>query len=939
MLANREFRLFLSSTFRDLLPEREVLVKKIFPQIRALCRERGVEFTEIDLRWGITEEESRSGQTIRICLEEIDRCRPYFIGILGSRYGWIPEIAECERDPRLFTEFPWLRAYVESHKSIIEMEIAHGALSTGNRSAFFYEQAGAAHTQDAHALTDLKSALHAAELPCRPFATPEALGELVLQDLISILDRDWPGKVTLSPVETERARHAAFAQNRRQSYVANPVLYTALESHVENAHGPLVVWGPSGLGKSALLAHFVNEYAVRHPDAFLVQHFIGAAGTATAADLARHVMHEINDRYDLSDELPTDDDTLLEELPSWFAKIRAEDTLVLVVDALNQLTGVSQELHWLPEFIPSTVRLVVSTTPQVALQELRKRGWKEVALEPLTTAQVAAITTDFLSRYSKRLTAGQVAMISGEEKMRRPLFLRTVLEEVRVFGDFEGLHNHLQRSLSSANERELFQRVLERMEHDHGAEQVRAVLSAIWASRQGLTETEIMEITTLPRRTLSELMGAMEYHLMRPEERHTFFHNYLREAVETRYLAEPADQQRAHAMLGDYFSTREYGGRRWNEEPWQWNEAGDHARLREALRNAGNLALLEPGPRQYEALEYWRRFDRIDLDAAALHDLLPADLSPHTLFTIFINVVDLLSLADANHQALEWHRAGVPLISALAIDDEQRLWLSQRELLLLNLLGYKDEVIARADALLADEATARFPAVRIEVLDNLAHAFSSKDNFAEAERVLRVSIAESEHLFGADSPVMLTRLQSLATNLARQQKFDEAERLLVSLVRRAIEYVGSMHADVALANMQLASCRTLAGLLDGVEEALVNAAEIFARTLGPTHLTTSTCRVRLAEAKLRLDDVEGARAILQDIQRIMENKYPALRQTASWGSTLGYTYYLRGDYATALPIYERYYARLLELLGEDNPEVMARRSRIAEIKSHLAART
>ncbi len=66
-----EFRIFLSSTFCDLQPEREQPVKKVFPQIRALCRERGVEFTEIDLRWGIMDEESRTGKTVRICIREV----------------------------------------------------------------------------------------------------------------------------------------------------------------------------------------------------------------------------------------------------------------------------------------------------------------------------------------------------------------------------------------------------------------------------------------------------------------------------------------------------------------------------------------------------------------------------------------------------------------------------------------------------------------------------------------------------------------------------------------------------------------------------------------------------------------------------------------------------------------------------------------------------
>ena len=77
-LQSREIRVFLSSTFRDMQFERDHLIKNVFPQIRQACRKRLVEFTEIDLRWGVTQEEAEQGKVVRICLEEIDRCRPCF---------------------------------------------------------------------------------------------------------------------------------------------------------------------------------------------------------------------------------------------------------------------------------------------------------------------------------------------------------------------------------------------------------------------------------------------------------------------------------------------------------------------------------------------------------------------------------------------------------------------------------------------------------------------------------------------------------------------------------------------------------------------------------------------------------------------------------------------------------------------------------------------
>ena len=41
----RRIRVFISSTFRDMKHERELLVKKVFPELRRICDERFVSFT------------------------------------------------------------------------------------------------------------------------------------------------------------------------------------------------------------------------------------------------------------------------------------------------------------------------------------------------------------------------------------------------------------------------------------------------------------------------------------------------------------------------------------------------------------------------------------------------------------------------------------------------------------------------------------------------------------------------------------------------------------------------------------------------------------------------------------------------------------------------------------------------------------------------------
>ncbi len=103
----RTVRIFISSTFSDMHAERDHLVRFVFPELKEKCRKLHVHLIDVDLRWGVTEKEAQEGKALDICLDEIDSCRPYFLGLLGQRYGHIPS---------------------GHHHSITAQEIFHGVL-------------------------------------------------------------------------------------------------------------------------------------------------------------------------------------------------------------------------------------------------------------------------------------------------------------------------------------------------------------------------------------------------------------------------------------------------------------------------------------------------------------------------------------------------------------------------------------------------------------------------------------------------------------------------------------------------------------------------------------------------------------------------------------------------------------------------------------------
>ena len=129
--AQRIVRVFVSSTFRDMQADRDELVKHVFPRLRKLCESRGVTWGEVDLRWGITDEQTAEGKVLPVCLAEIRGCRPYFLGLLGERYGWVPE----EIDPALIEQEPWLRTALADATALAEASEAARRPFIGDLSA------------------------------------------------------------------------------------------------------------------------------------------------------------------------------------------------------------------------------------------------------------------------------------------------------------------------------------------------------------------------------------------------------------------------------------------------------------------------------------------------------------------------------------------------------------------------------------------------------------------------------------------------------------------------------------------------------------------------------------------------------------------------------------------------------------------------------------
>lgn len=93
-------KLFVSSTFKDMQLERDALQKHIIPDLNMRLIDHGTKITQTDLRWGISTSQMSADEgeqkVLNVCLEEINKARPYMIVMIGDRYGWEPSTAIIE---------------------------------------------------------------------------------------------------------------------------------------------------------------------------------------------------------------------------------------------------------------------------------------------------------------------------------------------------------------------------------------------------------------------------------------------------------------------------------------------------------------------------------------------------------------------------------------------------------------------------------------------------------------------------------------------------------------------------------------------------------------------------------------------------------------------------------------------------------------------------
>ena len=1003
---DRVVRVFVSSTFRDMRAERDELVKHIFPQLRKLCEQRGVTWTDVDLRWGITDKQVDEGKVLPICLAEINNCRPFFIGLLGERYGWVPERGAISDD--LIAEQPWLAEHLDH--SVTELEILHGVLNDpamANRACFYFRDPAYVETVPAADRVDfvesdaagrekllaLKDRIRQSGLALyEDYSNPQALAERVLGDLTTAINQEFPPGTEPDPLSAEAAEHEAFAVSRARVYVGRDEYFARLDDHAAGKGPPLVVLGESGSGKSALLANWALRYRSQKRDEPLLMHFIGASAySADWVAMLRRIMGELRRRFDIDGEIPTEPDDLRAEFANWLHIASARGRVVLVLDALNQLEDRDQapDLAWLPGAIPANVRLIVSTLPGRSMDALANRDWPTMTVELLTLDERRRFIADYLATYTRSLDEARTKRIASAPQSANPLYLQTLLDELRVVGAHERLSEQIDGYLAAQSVPQLYEQILTRYEADYQRDRpnlVRDAMRLIWSARRGLSETELLELLggddePLPRAHWSLLHFAADRSLVTRSGLINFSHDYLREAVAGRYLPTDADRHGAHTRLVDYFAPRDLSSRKVDELPWQLARADLPERLKDCLVDLDMFRELKTDTKKYELLGYWLQlgdsYDKVTEYTRALDEYesasgagpdLASRLNEVALFlrecaeyggteplyrrALAIseasfgpdhpdvarglnNLAELLSATNRHSEAEPLYRRALAIDEASFGPDHPNVAIGLNHVAKLlratNRHSEAEPPYRRSLAIFEASFRPDHPNVAT-ALSGLAGLLDDTNRHSEAETLYRRALAINEASFGPDHPDVATKLNNLSLLLHTTNRHSEAE----PLYRRALAIneasFGPDHPNVA------AGLNNLAGLLDATnrhseaEPLYRRALAIDEASFGPDHPNVATGLNNLAGLLDATNRHSEAEPLVRRSLAINEASFGRDHPEVAAGlSSLAALLYTTNRHSEAEPLMRRALAIDEASFGPDHPNVARHLSSLAEL--------
>ncbi|CAF4518214.1 unnamed protein product, partial [Rotaria magnacalcarata] len=322
-------------------------------------------------------------------------------------------------------------------------------------------------------------------------------------------------------VYTEILQQLHAVNNFSQDFQGRIDILERVRNYVQgSSNQPLVLWGEGGCGKSSMLAKIAADSSSWFPpkqyNPIRLIRFLGTTpDSSSIGPLLRSVCQQLCFLYQVPDNtIPVELSQLINYFKRLLEKTPADKPLCIFFDSLDQLSSAdgAHSMSWLPPTLPNYVKIIVSTLPGIfnilsTLRNIIESRENFVQIKPLGEELAKTVLVARLSRQHRKITDTQWELVHERlAECNLPLYVKLVFDEIKLWKSYaQPQEKDLATTVSTS-----INKLLGRIENQHGHILVEHALSYITASKSGLSEAELEDLISLDETVLNDVY---QYHL------------------------------------------------------------------------------------------------------------------------------------------------------------------------------------------------------------------------------------------------------------------------------------------------------------------------------------------------------------------------------------------------------------------------------------------
>ncbi|XP_043916336.1 nephrocystin-3, partial [Protopterus annectens] len=713
---------------------------------------------------------------------------------------------------------------------------------------------------------------------------------------------------------------------------------------------PILVSGGPGSGKSLLLSKWIELQQKCSPSTLILYHFVGrplSTSSESSLIIKRFTLKLLQPSLS---SLCMEPIKLLEEFPRWLEKLSAchQGSIIIIIESVDQIQHAERHMKWLIDPLPVNVRVIVSVNVETCPQPWRL--WPTLHLDPLSPKNVKALIAAECQCADIKLSREQEKTFERHCRSAATCNALYVALLAKMFTCIQGAGNindllqaYFQCQDTVSLYKLVFKSVLESLPNEHDKLLMKEILCVICISRNGVSESELMELyPELSWLTLASLVHSLQRlcvltygcGLLK------FQHLQAWEAVNHEYLNEGTSFISSYRQkLINYFTQQIWyeslSLRSGDPLPWLLQQQRQSQKLHSCYLSAFVTKNLWKRGHLADLLSYWQLVGK-DKNSMASE------------YFDSLKQYEKISDGEANLRRL------ADLYETLGR--------------FLKDLGLLSQAVAPLQRSLEIRETALdpdHPSVA-QSLHQLAGLYVQWKKFGNAEQLYKQALEINENAYGTEHPRVGRELDSLAMLYQKQNKYEQVEQLRKrssKIKQKTAWQKGNMYGfslrhrrvlqleELTLGSDSPENARTLNELgvlyylqnnLEAAEIALKRSLEMRERVLGPEHTDCAQSLNNLAalyNEKKELDKAEELYKRALDIRRkLLAPDHPSLAYTVKHLAVL---YKKRGKLDKAVPLYELAVEIRQKCFGSKHPSVATALVNLAvlycQLKKHSEA--